>query len=227
MFPLLGRERGTAGFLFWAGSVLASVFLAMPPAQGASILYDFDSGAPALHPTMGLPQSQTNGGVTATFSGRFSLQSDGTTFYNLAGFTNFSGNYLYPNDVFSPSLAISFDQPLTSLSFDFVTADFGLDVSTTLRLTALEDLTTVGTTTSQAAFAGDGGGWGLGTLTFTSAVPFNNVNIVILPGAGSDFLADNFLATTTDAGIPEPGSLLLTAAGLFGLTALGQKSRKH
>jgi hypothetical protein len=58
-------------------------------------------------------------------------------------------------------------------------------------------------------------------MDFHSPVPFDQVQIVIVPGAGSDFLADNFATTALPNSIPEPASLsilgmlvLATAASL-------------
>ena len=189
----------------------ACIAVVAAPAHAATVLFDFDSGTPPLSTGMGLPVTQTAGGVTAIFRGRFSVQSHDTTFYNLP---NFSGNYLVPNDVYSPPLEILFDTQLNAISFDFATADFGLDTNTTLKLTAYHDSKAnppVGSATSQAA----GEGWGLGFLAFSSGTQtFNLVDVVILPGAGSDFLADNF---TVDAlaptAIPEPATLVLLAVG--------------
>ncbi|HZT31483.1 MAG TPA: PEP-CTERM sorting domain-containing protein [Bryobacteraceae bacterium] len=194
------------------------------PAAANTILFDFDSGSPPLSTGMGLPLSQTAGGATATFTGRFSVQSHDTTFYNLP---NFSGNYLDPSDVYSPPLTVSFDRVLIGLSFDFATADFGLDTNTTLQLTAYLNSTfnpAVGSTTSQAV----GEGWGLGTLTFQSNAAFNLVEVVILPGAGSDFLADNFQATTfSDGGgtIPEPATAAYLGLGFVALAGLARRRK--
>jgi len=177
--------------------------------NGTSVTFDFDTGNPLLHATMGAtPMDQTVGGLTAHFSSPtvgaqgFSVQSDATTQFHLS---QFSGNYLYPNSVYNPALEIQFSQPLTGITFTFATADFQqVEVPSTVRLTAFTNSTatpSVGSATAHGTYAGDT--MPMGTLSFTSGVPFDVVRIEIPPAprAASDFLVDN-LTVTTAAALP-------------------------
>ena len=53
--------------------VLVAILVGALPARAGTVLFDFDSGSPTLHPTLPLPHDQTAGGVTAGFTGRFSI----------------------------------------------------------------------------------------------------------------------------------------------------------
>jgi hypothetical protein len=171
--------------------------------------FDFDTGTPAVTATQGMPASQTANGITAYFSsptpgaGGFSVQSDATTQYHMS---QFSGNYLWPNSVYSPALDIQFSQPLTAITFTFATADFQqVEIPTTVQCTGYVD----STATAAVGFATAHGTYGtdtmpMGTLTFNSATPFNVVEIKIpyAPLAASDFLIDNIIVTATGAAQP-------------------------
>ncbi len=168
----------------------------------ATATFDFDSGTPALVATQaGTPLDQTSAGVTAHFTsptvgaGGFSVQSDATTHFHLS---QFSGNYLYPNSVYNPALDIQFSQPLTSITFTYATADFTQNnVPTTIQVTAYQGSTAnpaVGSASGHASYGTDT--MPMSTLTFTSATPFDVVEIAIPPAplAASDFLVDNIIA---------------------------------
>jgi hypothetical protein len=177
-------------------AISGSVFTA-----GQTARFDFDS--PGLHATMGMPSTLTVNGVTASFSspnawlsGGFSLQSASTTFYHLS---QFSGNYLYPNSVYNPNLAIAFDQPISSLTFTYATADFGQnETPTTVEVIAYQGSTVVGSASSHGIFY-MGDTMPQGTLTFDGAgQTFDRVLIQIpyAPLAASDMLIDNVVVTT-------------------------------
>ena len=88
-----------------------------------SLVFNFDSGSPALSPGRPTPFNQTVANVTATFSSildpsAFSVQRYETTFFVLS---EFSGNYLYDNKLATRSVDIRFDANLTSIEFAFAT----------------------------------------------------------------------------------------------------------
>lgn len=191
--------------------------------------FDFDTGTPILSVGQSTPFSQTSGGLTGSFSsptvgaGGFSIQTDSSTQFHMS---KFSGNYLYPNSVYSPALNIAFDRPLTGISFTFATADFQqVEVPTTIKLTAYQGSTAttpIGSKTAHGRYGGDT--MPMGTLTFSSTTPFDVVEINIPPAplAASDFLADNFIVTyeatptcTTKPAKPVPAS---PAAGAISKT---------
>ncbi len=177
----------------------------MLPAKASTVTFDFDTGTPSLSTGQGTPLDQTSGGVTAHFSsptigaGGFSVQSDATTQYHMS---QFSGNYLWPNSVYSPALDIQFSEQLSSITFTFATADFQqVEVPTTIQLTAYENATgtpPVGSTTAHGTYGTDT--MPMGTLTFNATQPFNVVEVVIPPApqAASDFLVDNIVVTTSN-----------------------------
>lgn len=185
-----------------------------------STTFDFDTGAPPLSAGQSTPLSQTSGGVIAYFTSPtigangFSIQTDSSTQFHMS---QFFGNYLNPNSVYSPALDIEFNRELTSISFTFATADFNqVEVPTTIKLTAYQGstgTTPIGSATAHGTYAGDT--MPMGTLTFSSTTPFNVVEITIppAPAAASDFLADNF--TVTVAGTPtcttKPAKPVLTS----------------
>lgn len=179
--------------------------------------FDFDTGTPALSTGQNAPFDQTSGAITASFgapagAGRYSIQTDASTGFTL---TQFSGHYLYPNNPNRDLLDIKFTKALSSITFTFATADFPpIETPTPIVLTAYLDSTAnppVGSTTAQGTYATDT--LPMGTLSFTSALPFNLVEIGIQPGGGTGFLMDNISVTA----VPEPGSLALLAIGLVSL----------
>lgn len=198
----------------------ASPALAAPRSRTAgvqpqsSLVFDFDTGTPALSTGQSTPFDQTSGGVTAHFSVPsnfgFSLQSGATEQWVLSPF---SGNYLAPSSVNSGFLAIKFSHPLTSINFEFATSDIGqVEVPTTILLTAYVDSDTtapVGTATAHGTFNLTDT-FPMGKLTFDGAGhTFNLVEISIphTSTAASSFLVDNIAATTA-----APGFSLVSAA---------------
>ena len=177
-------------------------------APSAAITFDLDTGSPALVPGQNVPLDQTSGGVTAHFSspsgaGAYSIQSQ-TTFPAVV-LSQFSGNYLFDNDVFKSSLDISFSQSLDNISFTFATVEYHggvISEPSNIQLTAF--LNSTATTPVGSALAR--GTWPTsdtypqGTLTFDSAgQPFKVVRIEIpyQANGASIFLADNVTVNAT------------------------------
>ncbi|MBI3844685.1 MAG: IPT/TIG domain-containing protein [Planctomycetes bacterium] len=168
--------------------------LAARSTEAQTVTFDFDTGTPPLVPTMGLPVTQTAGGITAHFSGNFSVQSDSTTFYHMS---LFSANYLDPSTIYGEPLHIQLDHAVSSIAFTYATADFGqVEIPTTIQAAAYDGSTPVGTATSHGCYCGDT--MPMGTLSFTSVVPFNHVDITIpyAPLAACCFLIDNVTVNT-------------------------------
>ena len=200
---------------------LLAAALSLPPisATAQTVKFDFDTGTPTLAVGQSVPFDQTSGGVTAHFSSpsgaAFSVQTDLSTGWHLS---QFSGHYLNDNNLNLNALDIKFSQPLTSVTLTFATADFQqVEVPTTIKLTAYLDTTTsapVGSATTHGTYAGDT--MPMGTLSFTSAQPFNVVEISIPPQAlgASDFLLDNITATP---GPPAAPSLSSPGNGVTGV----------
>ena len=192
-------------------------------AQAETVVFDFDSGSPALVTGQNVPFDQTSGGVTASFNydflaGKgFSVQSDSSTGFTL---TQFSGFYLYPNASPPGPLFIQFSQPLDSINFTFATADFHqVEVTTIIQLTAFLDSTAMGTATAHGIYGPDT--MPMGSLTFSTNTAFNRVVIGIQSGqpvgATSDFLVDNInISTAAATAVPEPASApMIVVAGLL------------
>jgi hypothetical protein len=172
------------------------------------VTFDFEIGTPTLTTGQSVPFDQTSGGVTAHFSSPqgavFSVQTDVSTGFTLS---QFSGRYLYDNNLNRNYLDIQFSQQISSLTLTFATADFQQnEVPTTIQLTAYEDSTAtpaVGSATAHGTYPVDtthpNDTLPQGTLSFTSAAPFNLVEIVLPPQplGITDFLVDNITVTTT------------------------------
>jgi hypothetical protein len=142
-------------------------------------LFDFDTGWPAVGPTQGMPTTQSNRNLTASFStlsGSWSVQD---TIYGWVS-PLFSGNFLYPG-TWGSTLAIQFDKPVTNVSLKFVTADLTVagDVRTTVRAAAYTNSLAspaVGSATAQGS-QWVNGPYPDGTLSFGSTTPFNIIKL--------------------------------------------------
>jgi hypothetical protein len=168
------------------------------------VTFDFDSGTPTLPVFRNVPFDQTAGGITAHFSspqGRaFSVQTDVTTGYSLS---MFSGKYLDDNLPVGTYgvLGVDFSQQLTNITLTFATADIhAVETTSFLQLSAFDISTPVGAPVSNQAPYG-ANSLPMGTLTFSSAIPFNRIEITIPPGQPtggvSDFLVDNLIVLST------------------------------
>lgn len=204
----------------------ASLVFALP-AQSATILFDFDTGAPALTVGMPLPINQTAGGVKAAFSGSMSVQNSAAPYVP----TNMNNEFLWPS-VSGATLMISFDHLLTSLSFDFATPDFGSDFASTVVLAAFHGTVAspVGSSTNAGTLDASGS-WGIGNLSFASVTPFDLVTIGISAssrGPASNFLVDNVLVTpvpSTGPPVPEPQTAAMVFVAALFLVASRRRPR--
>lgn len=184
----------------------------------ASVVFDFDTGTPALSPGNPLPPSQESGGLTAFFSSpqgssAFSVQSDASLVWTLS---KFSGNYLYPNTGNADSLRIQFNQGLVSLILDFATTDHQpIETPNSIQLTAFQNSVQVGSATAGAVYGSDS--LPMGSLSFAAGgQAFNEVRIaLVLPGdTPTGFLVDNISVEL----VPEP---VHVALAIFGTLFLG------
>jgi hypothetical protein len=194
-------------------------------AKASSVVtFDFDTGTPALSAGQSTPLDQTSGGVTTHFSSpsdpAFSVQNHDTTFFTLS---QFSGLYLYPNNIYRNALDIKFSQQLSNITLTFATVDYhdNTEVPGNITLTAYLNSTEtapVGSATNHGTFANDT--YPMGILSYyASGQPFDLVEIVVpyQPSGTTSFLLDNITVTTADA-VPELNTIALLGFGVLSLT---------
>ena len=210
---------------------LLPTFISFCEAQTGPIrtTYDFDTGLPTLLPGQAAPVNQTSAGIMAMFTSPINLAAYSIQTQTAVGvvLSNFSGNFLYPNDNLRNALVINFNEKLTNITLTFATVELHggtADIASTLRLTAYLDSaqsTPVGTANATGEFSASN--WPQGTLSFYSTAPFNIVRIE-LPDPTSrapSFLVDNLIITTVDnPTIPELSLLALLLLAGFSLTLL-------
>lgn len=196
------------------GLALTVAFLACVT-SGQSVLFDFNGG-PQYE---GTPLDQIVGGVRAHFDSigtGYSIQDIAQVIGVLPA--GFSGLGLSPDSVYPSDMTISFwdassGNPLylNATSFMVAPQELACDTSSTMRISAYDGTTLVGTTTATAT--GDSFTWPTINLDFSSALPFDNLVIHFESGppSGGDwgpiFVADNLVVTPA----PEPACM----AGLF------------
>jgi hypothetical protein len=195
--------------------VLVVATLALGPAflaRAQTVTFDFDTGVPVFSIGQNTPFDQVAGGVTAHFSSptdpAFSIQTDTSTGWHMS---QFSGRYLYDNNLNPNVLNIKFSRPVTAITFTFATADFQqVEVPTTIQVTAYMDSKTtppVGSASGHGTYATDT--MPMGTLTLnTGTQAFNLVQIAIPPQplGATDFFVDNITVT-----LGPPATPVLTA----------------
>ncbi len=199
-------------------AALSSWFLYPGSAQAQT--WNFDP--PPSGTTVGstVPFGYTSGGVTATFSSpnniAFNIENDLRLGAPPQGYTPASfGNYLFDSTgtvAANNLLDIKFSQFLTTITLDFATIDVDGNLSG-IQLSAFSNLKTslVGTTPLTEGTYGTTV-WPYGPLTFSSATPFNLVEITVPQGQASGtvrFLIDNITVVT----VPEPNTVALASAG--------------
>ena len=147
-------------------------------------VFDFDTGTPTVYPGWSMPGSQSNRNETAYFTALAYSWSVQNSIYGWVS-PLFSGNFLYPS-TWGSTLKIQFSPPVTNFSTKFVTADLTVagDVPTIVRATAYTNSTAttpVGSATAQGS-KWVNGPYPDGTLTFSSATPFDIVTLDFPPG---------------------------------------------
>ena len=187
-------------FTITGNHALSANFVPLPQ----TALFDFDTGWPAVGQGQGMPGTQSNNMLTATFStigGSWSIQTRQSSVIGAP--PSFSGNFLYPGTWWS-SFQIQFSAPITNLAFDFMTGDISSEYNTasTVRITAYTNsvaTSAVGSGTAQGTWAN--GAYPDGHINFGSATPFTIVTIDIAPiGVVSGLLfVDNIVAQRASA----------------------------
>jgi len=173
------------------------------PALAQTVMFDLDTGTPLLSTDQSVAFLQTAGGIDATFSSpqgaAFSIQTDGSTYFRLSQFT---GHYLYPNNIDRNTLHIAFSQSLSSVTLSFATVDYqdNAEVPANLELTAHDSASgaLAGTASTHGTYLGDT--YPMGTLSFSSATQgFDVIDLVVpfQPQGTTGFFVDNVAVTTT------------------------------
>jgi hypothetical protein len=183
-------------------AMLAAAMWACAVSAQTNATFDFDTGIPVLLPGQNVPINQIADGLTANFSSpqgmAFSIQSNATTFYVLS---QFSGRYIWPNNLTRNVLVVEFGQPLTAIGLTFATIEYhdpGL-TPTPIQLTAYADAAgtvPVGSVTAHGTEI-PGQSYPQGTLSFASAQPFCRVEIVVtdIKDGATGCVIDNITVT--------------------------------
>jgi hypothetical protein len=167
---------------------------------GVSATFDFDTATPPVGPGQGMPPTQTQNGITATFStlaGGWSVQN---TFY---GWTPgvFAGNFLYPS-TWGSTMAIEFSEPVTNFTMAFFTGEVAseFDTAALVRVTAYTNSAmTFPVESGSARGAWLTGSYPEGTLSFGSVTSFTKVKIEVpsqAPIPSYLVFADNIVVQT-------------------------------
>jgi len=210
-------------------SIAILAFSFVVPASAGTVTFNFDNATPTLSAGNSAPITQTIAGLTATFSGAYSVQ-DNSSYNSPYVIPTFSGLYLNPNGVDRTILEIDFSAPISYLSFSFAGPAYGAFdyVGQIININAYQDLVVSGgevrssNTTAPSATWSDTFQTGTAILDGGGAT-FNIVQIETAGTGPSAFLADNFVVNTQSA--PEPATLSLFS--IAGLAGLGFARRRH
>jgi hypothetical protein len=218
------RVSGSANYTFTVQTNRTLVANFRP--GNISATFDFDTGSPPVGPGQGIPGTQTQNGVTATFStlsGGWSVQN---TFY-LWKPAVFSGNFLYPSTLGS-AFAVEFSEPVTNFSMAFFTGEVSSEYDTA-GLVTVTAYTNLAMTSPVASGSARGmwvtGAYPEGTLSFGAATPFTKVRIEVpsqSPAPSYLVFVDNIIAqlaapplVTIDVGVEPAGAGTVTGSGTY------------
>jgi hypothetical protein len=186
------------------------------PAPPITAVFNFDNSTPTLTPGRSTPLDQTSNGVTAHFSSptdfpskpSFSVQNLNSlaAISTVINSANFSGLFLWPSTINRDRLDINFSQNITSISFNFKTAELHDPgpggTGSPIRLTAyMNSLSTpIGTPKTVNGIETPFDNYPEGTLTFNAnGQPFNLVELdlpFISAEGATGFIIDNIIIVT-------------------------------
>ncbi len=186
------------------------------PAPPLTVVFNFDNATPPLTQGISTPIDQTSLGLTAHFSSptdspskpSFSVQNINSlaALSTVINSANFSGLFLWPSTINRDHLDITFSQSITSISFNFKTAELHDPgpggTGSPIRLTAyMNSLSTqIGAPVTVNGIETPYDNYPEGTLKFNSnGQPFNLVEIdlpFISAEGASGFIIDNIVVTT-------------------------------
>lgn len=186
--------------------ILASAYITSRPSNNQetatrhTITFDFDKGFPLLVEKQSTPFNQTLNNITALFSSpsdpaAYSIQSYETTTFQLS---QFSGKYLYANNLARDILDIQLSTKIIAINFTFATIEqYGgaITVPSDILLIAYYNTQLLGSTKAYGSFSSDS--YPQGMLSFSPGGPFNQVRISIpaQTSGTTKFLIDNITVT--------------------------------
>jgi hypothetical protein len=181
-----------------------------------TVVFNFDNATPTVTPGRSTPLDQTSNGVTAHFSSptdfpskpSFSVQNINSlaAISTVINSANFSGLFLWPSTINRDRIDINFSQNITSISFNFKTAELhdpgpggtGSPIRLTAYINSLSTL--IGTPKTVNGIETPFDNYPEGTLTFNAnGQPFNLVEIdlpFISAEGATGFIIDNIIIVT-------------------------------
>lgn len=202
-----------------------AALITLAPLSARAQFYNF-LDQPITTPT---PFSDTQGGVTATFS---SPADPGAFQVETSFFETLTGNVVVNSGAAdSVPLIVSFNKLVTSASLNFATDD-PLDNSGPPRPAAISTFLVeaflggiTGTPEGSSAATGSyptGFDFPEGTISITGVNPFDTLELSASPAPQ---FAIGDLSITTGSVVPEPGALGLIPAGIVSLLAVARRRR--
>jgi hypothetical protein len=203
------------GIAYQIAAAILALSISMVPAAATTALFNFDAdNVETLTPFV-----DTNNGVSATFSslddpGGFVVRPEQIPLSLLTG-NMLQRNLAPPHPAINIPLHVTFNQPISDISFLFSIAD-PTNMSVMLLTTdaggsASEAPTVLIPVSAPEAILPEG------SLSFSGA-PFTSVDLIAVPNAVSPvFAVDDIVLTTA---IPEPASLAIFGTALLGFAVM-------